>query len=234
MGSFRKTSSAAPAHLAGFDGVFQIAFIEQLAARAVHDTHALLHLREGFFVQKLVGLGRERDVDRDVVAVLVEIRQADQLDPEILRDLRGDIRIVRKNAHLERARALHHFTADTAQADDAHRLAAQLAAEKLLLFPFAGFGGGARLRNEPRHRKHERDGVLGDRYRVAARRIHDEHARGRRGGEIDVIDTDARAPDDPQFRSLLQNFRRHLHGAANDQRLGAGKMFRDILSDWKR
>ncbi len=74
----------------------------------------------------------------------------------------------------------------------ADHLAAQLAAQKLLLFPLAGFRGSTRLRNEPRHRKHQRDGVLRHRNGVAARRIHHQHAgRGRRR-QIDVIDAHAR------------------------------------------
>ena len=54
---------------------------------------------------------------------------------------------MRDDPHLERRGALHHFAADAAEADDAERLAAQLVAEELLLFPLAGLGGGVGLRD---------------------------------------------------------------------------------------
>ena len=73
-----------------------------------------------------------------------------------------------------------------------------------------------------------------DRYGIAAGRIHHQHSGSRCGRQIDVIDTDARAPDDPQLRRLLQHLRRDLHGAADNQRVSLAPDASRTLSDWKR
>ena len=164
-------------------------------------------------------------MERDVVAGGVEGRQVDQFDGQVLRQFGSHVRIVRHDTHLEGLGPLDHFAADAAQADDAERLAAQLIAHELLLFPLAGAGGGAGLRDAARHGEHEGEGVLGDRDGVAAGCIHDQHAGFGGGVEIDVIHPHAGAPDDAQFRRLFQHRGVHLHGAAHQQRVG----FRQVL-----
>ena len=168
-------------------------------------------------------------MQRDVIAVRVERRQIHQCDAQILGDLRGDIRIVRLDAHLERARALHHFPADAAQPDDAQRLAAQLAAHELLLFPLAAGGGLGGLRNAPRHGQHQRQGVLRHGNGIASRRVHHQDA-GRRGGfQIHVVDAHARAADHPQLGRVVEHRLIHLHGAAHDQRIRFRQVIRVFL-----
>ena len=61
------------------------------------------------------------------------------------------------------------------------------------------FGGSAGRGNRPRQGQHQREGVLGHRDGVAARRVHHQHAGGGGGGQIDVVDADARAPDHAQL-----------------------------------
>lgn len=71
--------------------------------------------------------------------------------------------------------------------------------------------------------------MLGHRDGIAARRIHHEDARRRGRVEIHVIHADTGAPDDAQLRRLLEHIGVHLHGAAHNQRLAVGQMFRILL-----
>ena len=57
---------------------------------------------------------------------------------------------------------------------------------------------------------------------VAAGRVHDDHAASRRGLDIDVIDADAGAADNPQTRSGLQYRRRHFGLTAHHDRAELG------------
>ena len=150
--------------------------IDQFAARAIDDANARLHLREGLGIQHVIGFGRERHVQRDVVAAPVKFGKRSSSTPRSLAALRADVGIVADHAHLERLGAPDHFAADAAQADDAERFAAQFVAEELLLFPLAGFGRDAGLRNRARHGQHQRQRVFSNRDGIAARRVHHQHA----------------------------------------------------------
>ena len=122
-------------------------------------------------------------------------------------------------------RPLDHLAADAAETDDAQRLAAQLVAHELFLFPLAGARGGAGLRDAARHGEHQRQGVLGHGDGVAAGRVHHQHAGFGGGVQIDVIHAHAGAPDHAQFGRLFQHRGVHLHGAAHQERVG----FRQVL-----
>ena len=133
------------------------------------------------------------------------------------------------NTHFERAGPFQNLAADTTQSDHPDHLAAQLTTEELLLFPLAGFRRSARLGNEARHRKHECDRMFGDRYRITTGSVHHQHAGGGRGRQIDIVDSDTSAADDPQLRRLLEHVRRDLHRAADNQRISRRQMLRVFL-----
>ena len=204
---------------------FKRGFVDELAAGAVDDAHARLHGGEGLAREQALGFRRERHVQRDVVALPEQRLEAAQLYAEIGGDLRRNVGVVGDDAHLEGARPLDHFAADAAQTDDAQHLAAQLIAHELLLLPLAAFGGGAGLRDAPGHGEHERQGVLRDGNRVAAGRIHHQHAGGGGGGEIHIVHAYAGAADYAQPRRLGQHLCVDLHGAADEQRV----RFRQVL-----
>ena len=71
--------------------------------------------------------------------------------------------------------------------------------------------------------------MLRDRDRIAARRVHDEDAGSGGGGQIDVVDADARASDYLELRSLRKYVRIHLHGAAYDQSFRCRKVLSVVL-----
>ena len=90
-------------HLAGLNRFQQRRLVHQLAARAVDDAHARFHLAERLVREHALGFGRGGHVQRDVVAGGVQVRQAHQLDGQVLRQLGSHVGIVRHDAHLEGA-----------------------------------------------------------------------------------------------------------------------------------
>src|SRR5262245_30278450 len=59
--------------------------------------------------------------------------------------------------------------------------------------------------------------VIGGGDRVAERRVHHDHALGSGGRNVDVVDSDAGAPDHPQLLRLLQKLAGHLGGGADSE-----------------
>ena len=114
------------------------------AASSISSPRAVLMMRmpglqraNRVVVEQVLRLRRRRQVQRQVVGRRAQLVERQQLDAEAVGDLLRDERIVRDDAHAERARALRHFLADASEAGDAERLAAQLGAEEPLLLPLA-------------------------------------------------------------------------------------------------
>ena len=61
--------------------------------------------------------------------------------------------------------------------------------------------------------------MLGDRGRVPARGVHDDHAALGRGLDVDRVDAGPRPADDLQTAACLDHGARHLGGAADDEPL---------------
>ncbi len=129
--------------------------VDQFAARAVDDAHALLHGRERLGIDHALRLRRETDVQRDVVCLGKEFFQRQKRNAVLARHRRRDERIAADNFEAEASCALGHFKADAAEAEDAERLAAQLCALQAFLFPLAGMHGGIGGRQLARQREHE-------------------------------------------------------------------------------
>ena len=209
---------------AAVDRAAQRRFVDELAARGVDQPDARLASREPPIVEEMARLGRRRQVQRQIVGRGADLVERQELDAEPRRDLRRDVRIVRDDAHAERAGALRNLLADAAQAGDAERLAAQLGAEEALLLPpgvlHRAIGGG----NRSRHRQHQRARVLGDADAVRARRVDDENSAAARGGDVHVVHASARARDDPQAGRRVEQARVHFRRTANEQRIGVGEI----------
>ncbi len=127
-------------------------------------------------------------------------------------------------------RAVGDDRADIAAADDAQRLAGDLDAHEAVLLPLAGLGGGVGLRNLPRQREHQRDGVLGGGDRIAERRVHHDHALGGGGRDVDVVDADAGAADHLEVLGLLQELGGDLGGRADGEAVEARRSASASLS----
>ena len=201
--------------LSGIKRCAQSRLVDQAAARAIDDAHALFHRRDRLGVDDVSGLLGQRRMQRDEIGALEQIVKLDLLDAEIHRALRRQERIIGDHPHAQAQRAVGDDRADIAGADDAERLAGDLDAHEAVLLPLAGLGRSVGLRDLPRQRQHQRDRVLGGGDRIAERRVHHDDALGRRRRDIDIVDADAGAADDLQVLGLLQNFRRHLGGGAD-------------------
>ena len=98
------------------------------AARHVQQDRARLHGLDLGPPDEPARLRRQRGVDGDDVGSQQQLGQADQPRAVLGRLLLGEVRVVGDDAHLEAAGPPGDRLADLAEADDAQRLAAQLAA----------------------------------------------------------------------------------------------------------
>ena len=115
-------------------------------------------------------------------------------------------RIVGDHPHAQAERAVDHDRADIAGADHAERLAGDLDPHEAVLLPLAGLCRRIGLRNLPREREHQRDGVFGGGDRIAERRVHHDDALRGRGRDVDIVDADAGAADHLQALAFSRIF----------------------------
>ena len=124
--------------LAGVERVLERLVDEQLAAGAVDDAHAVLHLRERLGVEPAARLGRLGQVDGDEVGLAVDVGAGlGLLDPELAEALGGHERVEGEHAHAEALRAGGDELADAAEAEHAERLLVDLDAAELRALPLA-------------------------------------------------------------------------------------------------
>ena len=150
--------------------------VDQAAAGAVDDAHALLGLHQVGPREDVLGLLSERRVHRDEVGARQHLLQRCLLYAELGRSLVAQERVVGHHAHLEADGALGDDRADVAASDQAQRLEAELGAHELVLFPLAGLRAGIGLRHLTGDGEHQRDGVFRRGDGVAERRVHDDDA----------------------------------------------------------
>ena len=205
--------------LSTLDRCQQVALRDDPAARGIHDQHTLLHLGEGLCVDQVARLLGEGHVDGDHIGTRKELIERHHLDPEPLRRLLGDQRVVGDHTHAQAARAVRDDRADVSEAHDAEHLLVELLATEERLLPAASAQALCGLRNPSRERGHERDGVLRRRDRVPLGRIHHDHAARRGARQVDIIDPDSRAANHSQSGSALEEIAGHLGTAADDQAL---------------
>ena len=144
---------------------------------------------------RLRGLGQ---VQGDEVRAGDEIVEPQQLDVELSGAILRDERVVRDQLHAERERPLCHELADPTQADDAERLVGELDAGPAGPLPAALLERCVRLGDVARLGQQERHRVLGRGQGVRLRSVDDHDATLGRGGDVDVVETDAGPTDDDQ------------------------------------
>ena len=196
--------------VAGDQQVAHRQLVDQPAARAVDDAHALLGLHQVGARQDVLGLLGERRVHGDEVGARQELLERHLLDAELGGALLAQERIVGDHPHLQPERALGDDRADIAAADQAQRLEAELGAHEAVLLPLAGLGAGVGRGDLAGQREHQRDGMLGGGDGVAERRVHHHDAVRRRRLDVDIVDADAGATDDFQVLRLRQHLGRDL------------------------
>jgi hypothetical protein len=141
-----------------------------------------------------------------------------ELDTELAGPFVADVRVVGGEAHAEGVAALGDHHADTAQADDAERLAVQLDALPSGTVPAAIAQVAVGLRDVAGLGEQERDRVLGRRQHIRLRCVDDHHAPARGCGDIHVVEADAGPSDHDEVGGGGEYVLRHRRGAAHDQR----------------
>src|SRR5436309_3533963 len=152
---------------------------------------------------------------------IVLLGRLETLDGELAETVGGDERVVRDDPHSEAAGAPRDLLSDPAEAEHAERLAGELDAAVRLALPATLLQGGVRLRDVARKRDEEPDRVLRRRDDGRLRCIRNHDPPPRRGLDVDVVDTDAGAPDHLQTRSAVDELRRQLGRRTDHDRVVA-------------
>ena len=149
------------------------------------------------------------------------LRRLDPLGAELAEALRRHVRVVRDDPHPEPQRAPRDLLPDPAEAEHAERLAGELDAAVRAPFPAALLERGVRLRDVPRERDEQADGVLGGGDDRGLRRVRHDDPAPRRRVDVDVVDAHARAPDHLQPLGALDQVGGQLGRRADDDRVVA-------------
>ena len=206
------------AEFAGFQTVGECGFVVDAAAGTIDEPHARLHFLNLRRADEAAGLIGQRRVDREVVDSRQHVGDFfDRLDAELLGTIARQERVEAEDFHLERASTLGDGNADTAEADDAERLAGDLRAHVLVAVPLAFEQALVGRGDVAREREHQRDRVLGGAERVAGRRVHHDDAPARGSGFVDVVGANAGTHDRLEPAIAFERFGRDLHAAAADR-----------------
>ncbi len=216
--------------LAGVERVLERLVDQQLAAGAVDDADAVLHLGERLGVEPAARLGRLGQVDGDEVGLAVDVgARLGLLGPELAEAFGGDERVVGEHAHAEALRAGGDELADAAEAEHAERLLVDLDAAELRALPLVRGEAGVGLRDVARQREHQRDGVLGGGDDVGLGRVGDDDAALGGGLHVDVVDADAGAPDHAQVVGAADQVRGQLRRRADQDPVVVADALRELL-----
>ncbi len=199
--------------------------VENAAAGAVDDDHAVFHLVVVLSGNHAARFVVERRVGGDDVGVAQDLFQFHELDTQILAALLGDVGVVGDDVHLEGLGASRHPAADLAQPDDAQGLALEFIAGEGSALPFAALEAVVGHGNIAAEAEQDRHGVLGGRVDVAEGSVDDNDALLAGVLDVDVVDADAGAGDDLQALAGVDQRRVDLGAAAGDDGVVAGDEF---------
>ena len=136
--------------------------VDEASAAGVDEHDALLHHGDGFVVDHVVVLRRERAVERDDVALAEDRFERDVLEIQFARVFGVRVRIVRQHAHPEAAQQPDERASDLARADHADRLAAQVESHEAADGEIALADAVVRPVDLPVQRHEQRERVFGD------------------------------------------------------------------------
>ena len=177
-------------------------FVDQSAAGDVDDERGRLHRGELLGADHAGGLRRLGHVDREEVRLGDELVERQELHAELLGASRGDVGVVRDDAHVERGEARGDESADAAESDDADGLLEELGAGEGAALPLPGGERGVRGRDATGEAEDVTDRELSGRDDVRGRRVDDHDTGGGRGLDVDVVESDTGASDDLQLRRV--------------------------------
>jgi hypothetical protein len=189
---------AGAADMAAVEQLAQGGFIDQAAAGAVDDQHALLGLGQGS-ADRMLRVLSVSGVCRVMTSARASSSSSSTFSTPISTARSAQEGVVGDDLHLQAQSAVGDDAADVAGADQAEGLGVELHAHEAVLLPLAGLGGdvgGGQLAGQG---EHHGDGVLGGGDRVAERGVHHDDALGRGRRDVDIVDADAGAGDDLQL-----------------------------------
>ncbi len=109
-----------------FGGSFgQRRFIDQFAARGVHDARRLLHFLNGLGIDHFLRRGTQRAVHGNKIALCQKFVQCHQPDLQLFACGFADVRIIGNHFHIERFGAPRDFAANSSQSNQPQSFAAQ-------------------------------------------------------------------------------------------------------------
>jgi hypothetical protein len=192
--------------------------VDEATARAVHEPCAGLHREDALAREDVARLVAVGDVQADEVGAREQLVEGQELDAFERRALAREVGIVGHDLHGEAEPARGDHATDATEADDAERLAGDLASGELAAqLPLARAHRAIAARHVAREREHERDRELGGGGRIAGGSVHHDHSA--RGGriDVDVVHAHAGATDHLQARRRVEDRARHLGGRAHDE-----------------
>ena len=139
------------------------------------------------------------------------------VDAQLGGALRRHVRVEREERDVPRAQARGHARSHLAEADEPDGLALELRPDELRPLPFPGLQRSLCLRDLAQEREEEGDRVLRRGDDVPGRSVDDEDAALRGGLHVDVVEADARPPDDAELLPGGQELAVHLRGRADDE-----------------
>ena len=146
------------------------------------------------------GFGGERHVEADEIGFAQQPFGADEFEPEFLFDgLGGATGVVVEDPHGETGGPACHGLADAAHAEDAERVVVHVLADQQVDPPFRPLAGvhEALALTQPAGRgQQKREGEVGGGVGQDVRRVGDQDAGARGGGNVDVVEADGDVGDD--------------------------------------
>ena len=201
-------------------------FIDNAATRGVDDAGALLHRRQLFRADHVLGLRRQRQIERHNVGLAQQGRDVD--------DIRSRNGVVDQHLHAERDGALFDFLAERAIADDAERRSGDVVDRIIEIAELVGVAPATMLHRIviihqiAAQREQQREHMFGQRVERVIANVGDGDSIGRRIGLVDHVGAGGGDGDQLEAGQLLQRrlAQRHLVGDAD---IGALQTLDDLI-----
>ena len=183
--------------------------IDDVAACAIDQDRAALHAGKALGVDDVMVGFAAGAMQREDVALGHQLVERHVAGVELLLDLfAGPVGIMIDDLDFEALQALGDVLADIAEAENADRLAGQLAAERTQLGvdPFARAHAAVGHRDAPQRAQDQQHGVLGHSARVRTCGDRHRNTLSLRAFQVDLVDADAPFVNQPQLRRFLESF----------------------------
>ena len=218
-----------PRQLPGVQRRRQRRLVHDRTARRIDQVGGRLHLTEGVGVEQAARLRQQRRVNRHVVGSTQQLREIDVLDAFADEDLERHVRIVGDHLQAERPRLRRDELRNPAEADQPQHAAAQsMDRHDRRHLPPAILHVPVRQGDLASHGQQQRHRMIGDFVDAVVRHLRDDDPRRGRRRQIDVVDADAEARDDPAAAHLPDHVGGDLR-VGDEQRVGTGGNLQDRI-----